>query len=143
MSAGQPLDDGDRYPWLDPGADERTRFALYRGVGVFSAGDPIVRDAVSIQVAGVECGMVDMGEWLFDRALLSSVRFDTRYDAREQLLRVGEDDKLLAELRDRGIDTACTRRATLCYRLGGFSTSHTEPTVAADAAADVGVAHEL
>jgi glycosyltransferase involved in cell wall biosynthesis len=132
VHAWRVLEDGagcewvpDRFPWLPEGDEERMAFARYRSAGVFGVSDGVVRDAVSVRVDGEEHGMVDMGEWLFDRALLSWLRFDTHYTPDDLRRRVGEDDKLLERLRALGIATACTRRPTLRYRLGGFSNRFT------------------
>lgn len=107
------------FPWLEPGPEADFRHRSLVDAGICADGDPVVRDRVSLP--GGECGMVDMGEWLFDRRLLGVLRFDTAYSPAERRERVGEDDKLLRRLRELEIPSACTERATLVYRLGGFS----------------------
>lgn len=111
-----------RYVWRDP-ADPagRALFALYRRAGVFSPHDAIVRDRVSVVDGGADYGMVDMGEWLFRRSFFDTFRFPDRFTQRDLDQMVGEDDVLLAHVRATGTPTACTARATLDYRLGGFS----------------------
>jgi hypothetical protein len=109
------------FPWLSAGPEADLRYRSLLEAGIFCDGDPVVRDTVSLPGSGGECGMVDVGEWLFDRRLLDVLRFDTSYSPTERHARVGEDDKLLQRLRELEFPTACTERATLVYRLGGFS----------------------
>ncbi|MGU3495498.1 iron-containing alcohol dehydrogenase [Xanthobacteraceae bacterium A53D] len=98
---------------------------IYRRTGVFSAHDAVVRDRVSLPHEGTDLGMVDMGEWLLRRSIFDDFRFAEDYTADEIAAMVGEDDKLLSHLRMKGIATVCTERATLHYRLGGFSNDWT------------------
>ena len=119
-AAGRPWR-ADRFPWLPPGPYERRIYDLYTTLGVLTAGDCIVRDRVSLPVHGREYGMVDMGEWLFDRSVFDMLKFDFCYSQEEINDRTGEDDKLLHQIRRLGLPTACTERATLIYSLGGFS----------------------
>jgi dTDP-4-amino-4,6-dideoxygalactose transaminase len=111
----------DTFPWLMTPDAAAARFALLTKAGVLQPGSEIVRDRSSLNVLGREYGMVDMGEWLFDRRLFSFVRFDTQWTGEQLIDCVGEDDKLLQQLRELLIPVHCTERATLRYRLGGFS----------------------
>lgn len=110
-----------RFPWLPAGPGERDAFAACRALGVMSARDSVVRDAASLPWRGHDFGMVDLGEWLFRRRTLQGIGFATAYSDRERAHRVGEDDKLLADVRERRLKVACSARPTLRYRLGGFS----------------------
>ena len=83
--------------------------------------DCVIRDRATLPVADRDYGMVDMGEWLFDRDLFSIVHFDDQGTSDKYQLHTGEDDKLLHEIRRLAIPVACSQEATLCYRLGGFS----------------------
>lgn len=119
----------ESFPWLPADHDGAPRlFELYRDAGVFRAGDPVVRDAVTLPSEDGDLGMVDMGEWLFRREVLAEIRFSTDYDEDERALMVGEDDKLLCAMRERAITTACTQLPTLRYRLGGFSNGPRRPS---------------
>lgn len=111
----------DGFPWHEPGSPEERRvFEKYKDLGVFS-NDSIVRDAVSLPFDDKEYGMVDMGEWLFRRELLLRFPFETHWTKSEIRKRFGEDDKLLRAFRSGNVCTACSRKATLNYMLGGFS----------------------
>lgn len=111
----------DTFPWLrDPDA-AAARFALLSGAGVFRPGSEIVRDRSTLPIGERDYGMVDMGEWLFDRRLFEIVPFEIGWTGEEIRDGVGEDDKLLRRLRELLIPVHCTERATLRYRLGGFT----------------------
>ena|ERR1700690_3624768 len=111
----------DDFPWLPHGAESRALFETYVRHGVFNREDAIVRDVASLCVAEGDIGMVDLGEWIFERPLLDIVAFDPVSTQADLVGRVGEDDKLLRRLRTLGIPAACSARPTLLYRLGGFS----------------------
>lgn len=111
----------DTFPWLPDPEAAAARFAHLTDAGVFQLGSDIVRDRASVPVDGGDYGMVDVGEWLFDRRLFDLLRFDTHWTPHQIDHNVGEDDKLLQRLRDLLIPVHCTERATLRYRLGGLS----------------------
>ena len=134
MDNGQPWK-ADRFPWMPPGAGERRLYALYTQQGVLTPGDCLVRDRVGLVVGGREYGMVDMGEWLFERSIFDVLKFKLRYSAQEIRRRTGEDDKLLRDMLRLGIPTACSERASLNYSLGGFSNRHSGPVPLACTAA--------
>lgn len=110
-----------RYPWLPPGPQADRLFDVYVQHGVMDPRDCVIRDCATLPVADHDYGMVDMGEWLFDRGLFSIVHFDDQGSSDKFQLHSGEDDKLLREMRRLGIPVACSQEATLRYRLGGFS----------------------
>lgn len=110
----------DTFPWAsDSDAPERYNAAV--SVGLFEVGSPIVRDTAAAIWKGRDVGMVDMGEWLFRTELLETVRFEHTYSERDALNVVGEDDKLLAALKDAGVPIAKSGKATLLYTVGGLS----------------------
>lgn len=112
----------DRFIWRHPNDGmSRQLYDIYQAAGVFSENEAIVRDRVTVPYNGKDYGLVDMGEWLFRRDLFDDIRFCEDFSLQEITEMVGEDDKLLAEIRNRGVATVCTQRATLKYRLGGFS----------------------
>jgi len=111
----------DTFPWLRDSGAAAARYALLRDAGVFTVGSDVVRDRASLPVGDSDYGMVDMGEWLFNRRLLDLVRFDTTWSGDDLRNTVGEDDKLLRRLRELLVPMPCTERPTLRYRLGGFT----------------------
>ena len=117
----------DAFPWLSPGPESRALFETYLRHGVFNCKDSIVRDVASLCVAEGNIGMVDLGEWMFDRTLLNIVGFDSIVTPTDLVRRVGEDDKLLRRLRTLGVPVACSAKPTLLYRLGGFSNAPEVP----------------
>lgn len=111
----------DRFPWLPPGPRSAERFNHLTCAGVMDPADAVVRDSVSFALPDGTRGMVDMGEWLFDRRLLALLHFDRPRTQEEIVDRLGEDDVLLEQIIQQGVATACTARPTLRYRLGGMS----------------------
>ena len=109
------------FPWLPSGSDSRALFQTYVANGVFSPEDSVVRDIASLVVGDIDLGMVDLGEWMFEKSLLDIIGFQTAFTEADQAQRFGEDDKLLRRFRDLSVPTACSEIPTLIYRLGGFS----------------------
>jgi dTDP-4-amino-4,6-dideoxygalactose transaminase len=116
------------FPWLASGSGSRALFDAYVSYGVFNSGDSVVRDVASLVVGETDLGMVDLGEWIFEKSLLDIVGFDPSFSDVDLARRSGEDDKLLQRLRALGVPTACTAKPTLIYRLGGFSNAGGDQT---------------
>jgi dTDP-4-amino-4,6-dideoxygalactose transaminase len=104
----------DKFPWLPVGPAAEARYTELVESGVMSPHEATVRDSV-------DCGQVDMGEWLFESRLLRQLSFERRRTSREVAARVGEDDIVLEQLVNLGVPVACTKHASLRYRLGGMS----------------------
>ncbi|GAA3873256.1 DegT/DnrJ/EryC1/StrS family aminotransferase [Streptomyces sedi] len=111
-----------RFPWLPPGPESERRFRELCAAGVMG-GDPVIRDGFAFELPEGDGGMVDMGEWLFERRLLGLLTFRRPRTRREVAERLGEDDILLEQLVALDVPVGCTRQATLRYRLGGMSNS--------------------
>lgn len=111
----------DTFLWLRDPQAAAARFALLSDAGMFVRDSEIVRDRPTLPIGGRDYGMVDMGEWLFDRRLFELVTFHTNWTADEIAHGMGEDDKFLRRLRELLIPVHCTEQATLRYRLGGFT----------------------
>jgi hypothetical protein len=109
------------FPWLLDRSAATAMFDLLLRVGVFEASSSTVRDRASIPIGGLDLGMIDMGEWLLERWVLDLVGFEAERTPADSADGIGEDDKLLRRLRDMLVPIRCTERATLRYRLGGFS----------------------
>ncbi|MGY0058874.1 DegT/DnrJ/EryC1/StrS family aminotransferase [Streptomyces sp. LZ34] len=109
-----------RFPWLPPGSLSDRRFQELRVLGVMGDG-PVVRGSVKFDLPDGAQGMIDMGEWLFERRLLSLLSFRRTRTQLEVAERVGEDDILLEQLVALDVPVRCTQLATLRYRLGGMS----------------------
>jgi hypothetical protein len=109
------------FPWLPSGPESKALFKIYLTHGVFNERESIVRDVASLSVDGVDIGMVDLGEWMFDSILFELMSFDPIITQSDLAGRVGEDDKLLRRFHTFGIPIACSELPTLIYRLGGFS----------------------
>jgi len=121
-AAGRPYLD-PVFPWVKDDERGRREYERLRGLGVVTPGSNVYRDRADRGDGPADIQSVDGGEWLLDRELALSVGFEfefTEYD-RDHL--VADDDKFLAALLRDGAEIACTQRATLVYRLGGFSTS--------------------
>ncbi|HTB11066.1 MAG TPA: glycosyltransferase [Bryobacteraceae bacterium] len=122
-SAWIPVD----FPWLPPGPESRYLFETYLERGVFNRNDSVVRDVASLCVPNGDLGMVDLGEWMFERTVFNVVSFESTVTPADLVGHVGEDDKLLHRLRNLGIPIACSSQPTLLYRLGGFSNAIRDP----------------
>ncbi|MFI5777522.1 DegT/DnrJ/EryC1/StrS family aminotransferase [Nocardia sp. NPDC051570] len=122
----------DRFPWLAPSEAARSRLGELRGIGVMDADGPVVRDSAVIDGVTGLTGMVDLGEWLFDRTVLPLLAFSRPRTDTEIQARHGEDDILLEQVDLLEIPVGCTGLPTLRYRLGGMST----PEYATDSGAE-------
>jgi hypothetical protein len=109
------------FPWLADPAVAVKRLRQLQDGGVIQKGSNVIRDRVSVMVDGEDLGMVDMNEWLLDRDLINLIGFEVERTQADIINRIGEDDKLLQRLRDLLVPICCTERATLLYRLGGYS----------------------
>lgn len=114
-----------RFPWRCEPARAKQLFRKFTAAGMLSTSEPVFRDSAIAVVDGEDVGAVDMGAWLFSRAIIDLVRFETEYSAWEIRNSVTEDDKLLARLKQHNIPIACSKAATLNYYLGGYSNLQT------------------
>lgn len=110
---------GKKFPWLPPGKERDARWKELITEGIIVEGESIIRDRMFMS-NGTQ-GMVDMGEWLFHTNILRNLPFVTQYSEDEFKTMIGEDDKLLEKMIRNHVVGVCTERATLFYRLGGFS----------------------
>lgn len=102
------------FPWLPAGAKADRQLSDMVAAGVMTVGDSVVRDAFDARI-------IDMGEWLFETALLGQLRFGRPRTEGELADRLGEDDILLEQLTEIGVPVLCTENPSLHYRLGGMS----------------------
>jgi hypothetical protein len=112
----------DWFPWLAASEAAQARLDQLHHAGVMSTDSPVVKDRAIIDGVTGMPGMVDMGEWLFDREVLRLLRFSRARTPEEVEARHGEDDTILEQIHRLEIPVGCTARATLRYRLGGMST---------------------
>lgn len=117
---GTPFLD-ERNPWM------RTRKLGIRDyprlvrLGVMNKGSNIFRDRADQEAGPDAIRDVDGGAWLLEVALTERFGFTYSFDAQDERLRIGEDDKFLEALLAASIPIECTKLPTLLYRLGGFS----------------------
>ncbi|HET9015583.1 MAG TPA: glycosyltransferase family A protein [Thermomicrobiaceae bacterium] len=110
-----------RLPWKRD-RDEGAR--IYQdlcGRGVFQPGSNVARDRADPKGHPDPTRTVDMGEWLFDRALLLEIPFCEHYSHQDWLDVIPEDYKLLRSLIEHDVRIASTGLPTLRYYLGGYS----------------------
>ena len=124
---GRPWDGGD-FPWAPPGEMRRRTWRRMVEEGVIRIGEDVIRDRA--RMADGSPGMVDLGAWLFRTELLRLAPLCTRYDANEFAPASREGHKLLQDLVKAGLETPCTGKATLVYRLGGVSNCSSSPPAA-------------
>lgn len=108
----------EQWPWIQNEDDARAEYRRLRSFGIVEPGSNRVRSVVN---PALNLLVVDMNEWLFRRAALPHAPFPLQYTEAELDANVLEDDKLLAALLESGIQIRSTGRATLQYRLGGYS----------------------
>ena len=114
------------YPWLPAGLPlERQAFAACRAAGILREGDCVLRDTM-LAPNGLQAGIVDMGSWLLKKSALDGFRFPERFTARDIAEGAGADDALIAFFHRGNVLCATSERATLDYRLGGFSNQENE-----------------
>jgi glycosyltransferase involved in cell wall biosynthesis len=116
-----------REPWAQDDAQGRAEYERMRTKSVVSPGTCVRRDRLDPLDTPDPVISVDTGEWLLARDLLLSVPFRDRFDARDEAERIGEDDKLAVDLRNRREPVSCTERPTLRYYLGGYSNNFSRP----------------
>ncbi len=108
----------DRDPWASS-SDLDSDFARLVRQGLLIEGSALLRDRVRLRHGGV--GMVDTSCWLFRASVIRDNAFPVGRTERDRAQRVTEDDRLLARLVRQGVVCACSYRATVVYRLGGYS----------------------
>jgi len=120
---------GDRYPWHP---DPEVAVRLYDWCvknGVITPGKAIVRDGPIEDPSLCNIATVDMNEWLFRTDRLRSIGFITHFTSEEIANMTGEDDKLLARMKEAQFKFAGTQLPTIRYRLGGVSNGSFSKTV--------------
>ncbi len=117
---------GNTFPWICKDEDQSNDlYELCIKNGLMTIGSNIFKDKLHIEAGARSWGAVDMGAWLFDRKVFDAVRFELEYTEEEVESTVTEDDKLLEHLKILDLPVAVTCKATLLYRLGGYSNSRT------------------
>ncbi len=119
---GQPWR-GDHFPWLAAGSpEERAHHAACVAARIITPGSDVVKDTAQGAPPPLNTGMVDLGTWLFETALLRVFGLDWRpADPATPTDGLGEDDILLARLTAAAVPVACSETPSLLYALGGFS----------------------
>jgi hypothetical protein len=106
-------------PWHpDPGRREASYDHLV-SLGVFEPGSPVVRDR--LRAAGRVVARVDTSEFLIRRELHERMPWPTTFSRAQQSLGFTEDLVFSHQLVKRGVEVACSERATLDYYMGGYS----------------------
>lgn len=119
---------GEYFPWL--GRDSERERRIYRScisLGLLERGSDVVKDSAAAVAEGLDCSMVDLGAWMFRTEFIKHFGIHRRYDSSYDVDNVGlgEDDVLLSRIKNASVPIACTKAATLKYRLGGFSNDTT------------------
>lgn len=111
------------FPWAKDGDAGRAEYERLERLGVVERGSNIYRDRADRGEGPDDVRSVDGGEWLLDRALARTVGFSFEFNEYDRVNLIGDDDKFLEALIAHKSSIACTEKATLVYRLGGFSNS--------------------
>lgn len=111
-------------PWRSDPDKSQQRYEWAVEHGIRQPGSHVVRDRMDPAGVADPARTVDTGEWMFDRQLLLDLPLPTSYpEPEEGDSIVSEDDLYMLELLRRDEPVACTRRPTLRYYLGGYSTT--------------------
>lgn len=119
--------DGNSYvpdgidPW-HPNPELRARsYAELAKIGVFEPGSDVVRDI--FRAGNQIIARVDTSEFMIRKRLHSVVGYAEAFSKVRQQLQWTEDYVMALELARRRIEVGCSRKATLIYRMGGYSNS--------------------
>lgn len=119
-SSGAPVELGGMNPWFaEPGGAHRSYEELM-AMGVFTPDSHIMRDR-PLGPAGEALYLVDTSEMLIPVEIACEMPFRTRYTSEDQAANLCEDRAFVADALNAGIRFIPSRRATLRYRLGGYS----------------------
>jgi hypothetical protein len=124
MPNGEPADLDGRHPWVRDPDESRRAYADLERMGVLSAGSHIMRD-MPLGPEAEPIHLVDMSEMLMSVEIAKSLPFRTWFSAVEQARDLCEDRAFVADALAAGISFIPTGRATLRYRLGGYSNRRT------------------
>jgi GT2 family glycosyltransferase len=113
--------DGRSYPWHSNETEAYKRWKWCVDAGVMVQGEPIMYDGPVTVPDPMGIATIDMNEWLFKTEELKQVGMDFHFSEKDEMDRVGEDDKLFARIRESGLPIAGSGMATIRYYLGGVS----------------------
>jgi hypothetical protein len=116
---GQPYIPDGIDPWHPEPAKQRSSYANLLHDRVFIAGSPEVRD--TFMVDGRLIARVDTSEFLVRREIMERIGFPTNFSKVRQHLQWTEDFVFAINLARAGVQVVCSQRATLNYRMGGYS----------------------
>ncbi len=122
---GTPFVPDGEDPWHP---DPRLRAESYQLLvkdGVFEPGSAVVRDVFA--VGGRVVARVDTSEFLVRREVVERVGYPADFSRARQRLQWTEDYVFALELSRAGVEVVCSRRATLDYRMGGYSNREALP----------------
>ena len=108
-------------PWCRNAEDRVKNYQFLTELGVFQPGTNISRDRADSCDHENPVWTVDMGEWLFECALLKKYPFPEDYSELDWKDLTTEDDKLMKLIIDNKIQVACSEQVTFKYYLGGFT----------------------
>lgn len=117
----------DGSPYIPDGADpwhpdpelRAESYDRLEQAGVFQRGSAVVRD--TFMADGKVVARVDTSEFLVRRELIERIGFPARFSRARQRLQWTEDYVFALELARAGVRVVSTCRATLDYRMGGYS----------------------
>jgi len=117
---------GEYDPWTSGWDEAAASYSELVTAGVATRQSNVFRDRADPSGKYPGALSVDAGEWLLSTALVREIGYPRRLERGPGGARLGDDDLFLRRLVQAGVKISCTEDATLCYQLGGFSTSRTE-----------------
>jgi len=113
----------ERFPWKGNPAEAKSEFERMVNLGVLDPDLSVFRDSATVHGAdgSIVPGIVDGGAWLIRTQLAREVGFHVEFSPEDGETLEAEDTKFLKKVLNAGVRTACSRRATLVYHLGGYS----------------------
>lgn len=115
---------GARFPWPTPGLDDAAALRWLTDQGVLAP--PVMRDRTPLH--GGHPGTVDTSEWLVRRRTCLDVPWPENGELDDEAAGISEDGAWLRRLVAARVPIACSKRATLLFRLGGRFEALRRPT---------------
>lgn len=116
---GRPFIPAARDPWRPCSDPDGSSFTTLCRLGVLTVGSNVVRDR--LDTAGALLPRIDTSELLVRRGLHVRCPWETSFSRGARRLGFTEDVAFGVALVRQGVRVACSERATLRYRMGGYS----------------------
>lgn len=115
---------GTFFPWMiDDPIRRRILYRIWKDAGIFVPGSAIIRDQLTATYKNEDFSTVDPNEWLVKKSLYTRIPFTEDYDFLSISYHYTFDDLWNIAVRKAKIKTACSKKPSLIYFLGGLTNS--------------------